>query len=309
MFLAVVHSTEGPLAANDYFVLTARFLNLEFKAPPTGDQLDSLFVTLHDIAPRNMTDVSRSGGSNGNWHTLSPQMFKGFLRTTGAAPRISRGCKWILQEDRLVVIYVSPYNDHQKTCIFKYRIPFKSSQIVWTGPKFEQLLSGTHGRYELLRPFILSKVLAAKVFRYTNEAIASGGWKLLASSSSSSSPLHKNVEEWLNSRDGTLVAHESTLAEIKRIQKQEGACEGSERTLLLSLLRNCTTTVMGDAIAMHRDVSRSGKTPSGKKKKGRQPFIENKILFQVPCLSSYDRKSLPLGRGGAGSGVFVFAST
>ena len=256
-----------------------------------------------------MIDTSRSGGSNGTRSSLDPKILRRFLHCPGSAPRQASACKWTIEEDRLVVVYISPYETEPVPKAYKYPLPFRSGQIQWTVKALNRLHSAGDKAMEVMELFTMSKVLSVALFSATNTLVSTHGWLGLWRSANKKLATKEPPPilcSWLAGHGNNLIATEATNAEHARMESMSQRVGTSSPfvSFLYEVLQNCYTTALADAVGFHRD-----KSKRDKKTKKHVPFVENKMLFQVPFMSTYDKDDPPLGRGGAGPGVFVFAGT
>ena len=270
----------------------------------SGGEANSMYKFLCEQASRNMVDVGRRGGSNGRVDNMDPATLRRFLHYPGSAPRNANACKWLLRGERLTVVYITPYQDTPTAKSYTYPIPFRASQMTWTCKKIHDFNQLGPGPKRALLMFVQSKLLSALIFRETNRIVSRNGWvSMLPADFKAPKGKHKSpLLDWLRREPRSLIASEATDMEYKRITALSNSFPGDNEFVAYESLRGSLTTMMGDAVAGHRDVSAKHPT-SGT----RTPFIENKMVFCVPCMSTGDKLDPPLGRGGLGPGQFVFA--
>ena len=207
---------EGATTSSDYFVLTARFLCLDYSSIKK-DELDRMYRAVADLAPRKMIDTSRTGGSNGTSASLDPGILRRFLHCPGSAPRRASSCKWIIEKNRLVVVYVSPYERERVAKSYSYPMPFRSGQIRWRTKTLATMHASGEKTMEVMEMFTMSKILSTVLFEQTNKMVVSFGWSGFWKSAgknrrkiASAPPV---LRRWLEDHsDRNLVAPEATGA-------------------------------------------------------------------------------------------------
>jgi hypothetical protein len=292
--------TEPPadFPTGDYCLLSGRFLMYDIsKLGISNRDRDQLYKFMLDCLPRNGVSTERMGGSNGTAERVDAKAFKELLLYSGSTPRDSQGAVWALKDTELHVYYVTPY-ERYRVVHFCYAMPVMAGQFRLTRTKLRKAPK----KFAVLAEVcVTSKLTMAEALDVLNRRIKkseNGWWSFSPSSKTKILPTFKH----------TLIATEAVTVQQATNEHIRGLHpDGNLTDIVMHHAMTTSMTVVSTALGMHVDHTR--KHPLGS---GWRSFIEPKLLLTVPGRSynskRHDGQEIPpLGRGGAGEGIFTYA--
>jgi hypothetical protein len=236
--------------------------------------LNERLSTAHDKMERH-----RTGGSGGIASPTS-NVFRLF-RQHGSTPRQARGVIWVPHGTLWSFFYISPYKSKRTVCSNSYSQPQRGGQFQVS----KTVLMRMPLEFKVfLRMFCHVKAITSCVFYTLNEEVFGPLKMNLCCVEATAEQLRTNEAARMYANNRGIATTNTKFY----------------RQFTQYLIQHCSFTVVSYPVGLHVDASKRNGDGC------RTPFIESKVVFNVPAFNENDC-STALGRGGLGRGKFVVA--